>query len=135
MVLFFPIFNIWRIIFLKNTFHQIFHLKNCKILGEKSIKFPHFYTLFNQGSHNINRFFLKNICITWENLLMDDHQNGNLTKLKKEKKRNSNNNIKSLLTIPICFSNSSFIGSICAFKHSHLVEPEVEGQKLPHSMF
>jgi hypothetical protein len=35
---------------------------------------------------------------------MDDHQNGNLTKLKKEKKKRSNNNIKSLLTISICFS-------------------------------
>jgi len=31
-------------------------------------------------------------------------------------------------------SHSSFTGSICAFKHSHLVEPEVEGQKLPHTL-
>ncbi len=30
-------------------------------------------------------------------------------------------------------SHSSFTGSICASKHSHLVEPEVEGQKSPHS--
>ncbi len=39
-------------------------------------------------------------------------------------------NYKCNLTFKNTFCIFSFIGSICTFKYSHLIEPRVEGQKV-----